>query len=123
MENSATPITSNKKNPATKKEKNLRCAKCGHPITRETARITVNSAHEHGFINPSGFSFHIGCFSEAPGCGLVGEATDEHSWFPGYTWRIALCAGCGIHLGWDFHSAGSDRFYGLITGMLTPGEQ
>ena len=26
----------------------------------------------------------------------------EDSWFPGYSWTILNCAGCGRHLGWRF---------------------
>lgn len=103
---------------AEKRERSLICADCGHTITRESERIDANGAHEHGFINPSGLSFHIACYRQAPGCALVGEATEEHSWFPGHAWRIGLCGQCGTHLGWGFVSRGGDLFYGLITRKL-----
>lgn len=29
-------------------------------------------------------------------------AFEEHSWFPGYAWRLAVCPQCGAHMGWTF---------------------
>ncbi|XP_022788151.1 uncharacterized protein LOC111328060 isoform X3 [Stylophora pistillata] len=29
-------------------------------------------------------------------------AFEEHSWFPGYAWRVAVCPQCGAHMGWSF---------------------
>lgn len=49
---------------------------------------------------------------------LHGAPTLEFSWFPGYTWQLALCGQCNAHLGWKF-VAGPDsnlmprKFYGL----------
>lgn len=101
-----------------KKEKRLFCAACRHPITHQDERIPVQSAHEHRCTNPHGTTYHIGCFHEAPGCAALGEATMEYTWFPGYAWRIALCANCRAHLGWRFQS-GDGYFHGLIMARLT----
>jgi len=101
-----------------KKEKRLFCATCKHPITHQDERIAVNGGHEHRFTNPHGLRFHIGCFRRAPGCTEIGAATLEHTWFPGFAWRIALCAHCRAHLGWCFRAA-EDGFHGLITNRLT----
>lgn len=39
----------------------------------------------------------------------VGAPTDEHSWFPGFEWRMAHCGACKTHLGWGFsRPEGSD---------------
>lgn len=96
---------------------NLLCARCRHPITAPDQRIDVNGAHAHTCTNPHGLTFHIGCFRDAPGCAPFGAATTEHTWFPGYAWRIADCASCGVHLGWLFTST-ADRFHGLIVDRL-----
>jgi hypothetical protein len=94
----------------------LLCRACGRAITTESARIEVNGAHEHVEKNPSGKVFRIGCFRAAPGAVGWGSAFAEHTWFPGCTWQIALCGGCGCHLGWAFQ--GQDGFHGLIVDRL-----
>lgn len=95
----------------------LYCAKCHAPITSRRNRITVNEQHEHVFANPAGYIFHIGCFREARGCMITGEETDYFTWFPGYTWRYALCGRCITLLGWAFRSQES-VFFGLIVDKL-----
>lgn len=101
-----------------KTEKRLFCGACRHPVTHQDQRIPVQGGHEHRCTNPHGITYHIGCFREAPGCAPVGEATAEFTWFPGYAWRIVLCAHCRAHLGWRFQSDG-DYFHGLIVARLT----
>jgi hypothetical protein len=101
-----------------KKEQRLFCAACRNPVTHQDERIPVQGAHEHRCTNPHGVTYHIGCFREAAGCAAIGEATTEYTWFPGYAWRIALCANCHTHLGWRFQSQ-EDYFHGLIVARLT----
>lgn len=98
--------------------KRLLCHRCANPITHPAARISVSGSHQHRFTNPNGQTFAIGCFAKAPGCSLEGRAWSEHSWFPGYRWRVALCARCSNHLGWRFQA--DDRFFGLILDQLRP---
>ena len=100
------------------KEKRLFCAACRHPVTHQDQRIPVQGTHEHRCTNPRGVTYHFGCFREATGCTATGEATTEYTWFPGYAWRIALCANCHVHLGWQFQTE-ADYFYGLIINRLT----
>ncbi|HET7363420.1 MAG TPA: cereblon family protein [Burkholderiales bacterium] len=95
----------------------LLCARCGHAVTRQGERIEVDGAHEHRRTNPAGYRFHFGCFRAAPGCTTQGAATDEHTWFAGYAWRIANCASCLGQLGWRYER-GADAFYGLIFERL-----
>ncbi|MBI5783748.1 MAG: hypothetical protein HZA69_08390 [Gammaproteobacteria bacterium] len=101
-----------------KKEKRLFCAACRHLITHQDQRVPVQGGHEHTFTNPRGITYHIGCYREAAGCSVVGESTAEFTWFLGYAWRVALCANCRTHLGWEFRSD-SDYFHGLIVDRLT----
>ncbi|HEX9812571.1 MAG TPA: cereblon family protein [Burkholderiales bacterium] len=103
---------------AAERERRLFCARCRSPITSLDLRIAVNGQHAHSCTNPHGLHFHIGCFRQAPGCAAFGAATTEYTWFPGYAWRVADCARCGVHLGWSFASS-SDSFYGLIIDRLT----
>lgn len=91
----------------------LRCTACGQPIAREKARIEVDGKHVHSFVNPAGHEYTIGCFAEAPGCAGEGEESTFWSWFPGFAWRIALCAACGAQLGWSFRRE-AGAFWGLI---------
>lgn len=94
----------------------LCCARCGHVITHEKHRTTVNGRHTHTRVNPHGFVFHFGCFARAEGCLVLGPPTAEASWFPGFAWEIALCAACKTHLGWAFH--GESDFLGLVLDRL-----
>ena len=95
----------------------LACARCLAAITTTGARIEMSGAHEHTFSNPHGFVFRIGCFAVAPGCAPVTEPSTYFAWFPGYAWQIAVCTGCGEHLGWLFRS-GDSRFHALILDRL-----
>lgn len=95
----------------------LRCAACEHRVTSLHHRIEIAGAHEHTFVNPGGFVHRIGCFVIAPGCIHVGDTETAFSWFPGWSWQIALCARCRAHLGWVFRCSGQ-RFHGLIVSAL-----
>ena len=94
-----------------------RCRSCNGHITDEEARIAMAGDSVHRRVNPLGVEFEFGCFSSAPGCRAVGSETDEHTWFAGYRWRIALCSHCRTHLGWQFRSA-DNQFFGLIVERL-----
>lgn len=102
----------------TPRTSHLVCSNCSHPITSESERITMAGAHQHTFTNPHQITYRIGCFRDAPGCSYLGAATDEFTWFPGYSWRIALCAGCGSHIGWMYQKLESAAFHGLLTNQL-----
>jgi hypothetical protein len=93
------------------------CAACGHRITDETYRMAMAGAHEHTFVNPHGIEHHIACFALAPGCAYAGAPESAFSWFPGFTWQVAVCGQCHAHLGWIFRNAG-EQFHGLITSAL-----
>lgn len=34
----------------------------------------------------------------------LGAPSAEYSWFPGYCWRAAQCAGCTAHVGWRYRA-------------------
>ena len=94
------------------------CRDCLHPVTRPADRISVQGRHRHTFANPHGVVYEIGCFRSAPGCGLIGPASEEFTWFAGHRWRVCVCAACLVHLGWRFASTGGEPFYGLILDRL-----
>jgi len=95
----------------------LRCAVCDHRITDAAYRTERGGAHEHTFVNPHGIAHHIGCFVAAPGCAYQGTTEEAFSWFPGWSWQIAICNQCHTHLGWIFRCAG-EQFHGLILSAL-----
>lgn len=77
----------------------------------------MSGAHEHTFVNPGGIVHTIGCYAVAPGCAHAGAPVETFSWFPGWSWQIALCGQCHAHLGWIFR-CGADQFHGLISAAL-----
>ena len=98
--------------------KHIRCRQCRLVITRESERIQINGTHQHVCTNPHGIVFEIGCFRIASGCSPIGSPSDEWSWFPGFSWKVAVCRRCLSHLGWLFTASTPDNFYGLILNRL-----
>jgi hypothetical protein len=101
----------------------LFCISCLNGITSEIERIDRQGGHSHFFKNPYGVEYHVGCFAAAAGCRNIGPRTEQWSWFKGFTWQVALCQSCGVHLGWYFTSfsgdGDGDGFFGLILPQLT----
>lgn len=95
----------------------IRCSHCQTLITDAEQKFDKSGAHQHTCTNPAQQTFNIGCFKNAPGCIHVGTPTGDHTWFPGYSWCIAICNSCRSHLGWMFLSA-HDRFHGLILNAI-----
>lgn len=79
----------------------------------------MGGAYSHTFTNPHQQVFHIGCFRVVPGCRCIGAAIEEHSWFSGFRWRVALCGECQVHVGWRFTGSNAPLFHGLILARLT----
>lgn len=100
-------------------ENPLRCVSCGNAITTRNASFQHDGQSSFHFVNPGGYQFDICLFSSALGCIAHGEASAEHSWFPRYQWRPALCDRCELHLGWFYQSSYGDGFWGLISALLT----
>ena len=96
----------------------LLCDRCHAEITTPEDRIEQRGGHIHVCTNPAGVTFRIGCFRQADGCTEVGASSAEHTWFPGYRWRIAVCGRCLTHLGWLYVSEVNDHFAGLILDHL-----
>lgn len=97
----------------------LCCRICGHRITSDHERIAVNGSHTHTFFNPVGLVFELGCFRRAPGCLVSSEASEQFTWFAGYSWRPAFCGRCAAHLGWRFEKE-EQAFFCLILTNLRP---
>ncbi|KAL9961525.1 hypothetical protein ACROYT_G030481 [Oculina patagonica] len=104
----------------------LLCRKCGHDITAAANLKNIGSklalrlrndtilGVEHCLIqlfkNPHGQHFELITATSA-NIKSHGEAFEEHSWFPGFLWRIAVCPQCGAHMGWSFedHHSKDDK--------------
>jgi len=95
----------------------LVCAACRRRITTAEARIEIAGAHVHECVNPHGWRWRIGCFAVAEGLVVISEPETAWSWFPGYTWEIENCGGCGALLGWLYRN-GDSSFHGLILAHL-----
>lgn len=101
----------------------LCCAACLRLVTRAGNAIERGGQQIQTFFNPAGMAFTIGCFHQAS-CLVVGELTEEWSWYPGYAWQYGLCSQCQTHLGWYFqHLDAADHFYGLIMDRLVMEEE
>ncbi len=96
--------------------KKLFCIFCDNYVTDLNAAISINGEHTHTFSNPAGYTYTINCFQSAPGCLTIEDSTDEHSWFNGYEWQVAVCHSCKEQLGWLFSN--NHQFYALITDRL-----
>ena len=99
------------------KEGLLFCAACSHVIGHVADRIEVRGAFAHTCTNPYGFVHRFGCHREAPGCAISGERQAADSWFEGFSWRLAVCGNCDVHLGWLFEND-SRQFFGLILDRI-----
>lgn len=99
-------------------EGNVICRSCYNLLTKSSNKINIDGSHRHVFANPHGHVFEIGCFRHVTGCGYTGVTTGEFSWFKGYSWRIAICASCFIHLGWLFTASDKEIFHGLILKQI-----
>lgn len=98
-------------------ERVVRCATCDHVVAKAEDRFIKDGREDHVFTNPEGLTFQIACWREAPGCAGFGQESDEWAWFPGWTWQVAVCAGCLTHLGWFFRRDASS-FVGLILDRI-----
>lgn len=108
-----------------KRQRAVRCAACGYPVTRSEARLRVNGAARHSFRNPAGIDVRVVCFQAADGVHGDGEPSTVWTWFPGYAWQVAYCKHCGDHLGWLFHTgagqhpgASGPKFAALIENRI-----
>ncbi|MEC7949338.1 MAG: cereblon family protein [Myxococcota bacterium] len=73
------------------------------------------------FVNPGGFVHEVLTTRNAPGCLPVGAPVRADTWFPGYTWRFALCGRCTGFVGWAYDAVSAldpVRFWGLRSAAV-----
>lgn len=112
-------IVTPKDSPIEEEDKNIYCKICGNVLTTKDEQIKIQGSHEHTFTNPHGFVYHIACYKKVWGAKIMGEETEEFSWFRGYVWCYALCTRCRVHLGWRYRASKNDIFFGLIFDRLS----
>lgn len=106
----------------------LCCASCVTTIARRENIFAMSSEGLHSnYCNPGGYVHDIVTLSKVSNVVLSGNPSLEFSWFPGYTWTIAVCLQCGSHLGWRFDSTKKSlrprMFWGLCRNYITPQEE
>ena len=94
------------------------CAACSGLITHSDRLILVRGTNRHLFVNPAGVECDFHTFYSCPGAIALGEATDTHTWFAGYTWRMAFCRHCAQHLGWYYKALLKSERPGEFWGIL-----
>lgn len=99
----------------------LNCVACKHPVCKaeeiieQKADTWKQAVYPYELLlcdrecwcysatNPGDVRFDVvRVLPTAHGVTLRRRATPEHSWFPGYAWRMASCSTCTTHLGWGF---------------------
>ncbi|XP_052752757.1 protein cereblon isoform X2 [Galleria mellonella] len=103
----------------------LCCSSCMGEIARREHIFAMSSEGVHSnYTNLGGYMHDIVTVSTAINTELNGAPSAEYSWFPGYTWTIALCVGCMAHVGWRFDALKRNlrpqRFYGLCRNHVQP---
>jgi hypothetical protein len=98
------------------------CGVCGGLMTRSDQLLLVNGQNRHFFVNPAGMECDFYTFSSCPGAMALGEATETHTWFSGYGWRMAFCTHCGQHMGWHYEAVSALKrpvaFWGILVSHL-----
>lgn len=105
--------------PHARGRRSLRCRRCARPIADPDDRVERLGAHEHIFVNPHGHDYRIRLYAQAAGAAAFGPVTAFYSWFPGHPWRVLVCGGCGVHVGWSYGQP--QGFVGLIVDRLVEG--
>ncbi|MFP3870899.1 MAG: cereblon family protein [Syntrophobacteria bacterium] len=105
--------------------KAYQCSTCHRLITQSDRLLCIGGTYRHLFVNPAGAQCDFYTFSSCPGAAAAGEATEAHTWFAGYCWRLAFCRQCGQHLGWHYSAVSGSRrpghFWGILVFHLTSG--
>uniref|UniRef100_A0A453FF43 CULT domain-containing protein n=1 Tax=Aegilops tauschii subsp. strangulata TaxID=200361 RepID=A0A453FF43_AEGTS len=85
----------------------VRCRNCLALIARRSDMVIPSSVDQCGaHVMPLLYkgAQEVITVHNTSGLALHGNPSDAHSWFPGYTWTIALCAACESNIGWLFRA-------------------
>ncbi|KAJ6354479.1 hypothetical protein OIU77_005148 [Salix suchowensis] len=107
----------------------VQCKTCKIVIARRSDMLVMSSEGPLGaYVNPHGYVHEIMTLQKANGLALIGRATAEYSWFPGYAWTVAECVSCETQMGWLFTATKKklkpQSFWGIrssqVAGMSVP---
>ncbi|XP_043289838.1 protein cereblon-like [Venturia canescens] len=104
--------------------KSFVCAICRQAIGKHTDIVPMNKKGlQEAYCNPYGAIHETVTLSNTTNVVLsVDPPSTVCSWFPGYAWTIASCAGCNSHIGWKFTAVNKDlkprQFWGLTRKNL-----
>lgn len=99
----------------------LRCRYCMTEVASARDVLSMSNEGTGGaFVNSHGYVHDMITLHRATNTACEGEPETEHSWFPGYAWTIAYCAGCANHLGWMFTAAQPNLVPGSFWGLRRP---
>ena len=102
--------------------KTYQCAGCRGLITHSDRLLRIHASDRHFFLNPAGAECDFYTFSDCPGAVVHRAATEVHTWFPGYRWRMAFCRHCGQHLGLHYEAVSTferpREFWGILVSHL-----
>ncbi|KAL4660327.1 hypothetical protein GN956_G441 [Arapaima gigas] len=95
----------------------LLCRSCGHEVALGSSASFVHSplalSHRNVSVlgggrvpvqlleNPQGYRFEVVTFRVAH-VHKHWPADSRFTWYPGYSWTVATCPQCSMHLGWAF---------------------
>ncbi|BHF72535.1 hypothetical protein SprV_0401560200 [Sparganum proliferum] len=114
----------------TRKFSQMACVSCKRNMSSQKDVICLaQEGSLQTYVNPHGIVFDMLTLSRViqGSVELVGESSTEYSWFPGYAWTIAHCAGCYNHVGWLFTAVSEDlrprMFWGIKRDALVPSSE
>ncbi|XP_055617888.1 protein cereblon-like [Toxorhynchites rutilus septentrionalis] len=96
------------------------CKKCDRRIANYVDMFAMSKQGvSSSYCNPSGFIHEtLTVYRVVPKTArTTTKPSTDFSWFPGYSWQIAVCNACNNHIGWKFAATKRNykpkKFYGL----------
>ncbi|KAJ1263713.1 hypothetical protein BS78_09G207200 [Paspalum vaginatum] len=106
----------------------IKCRSCQSHIAKRSDMVVMSTDGPLGaYVNPHGCVHETITVSNANGLALIGNPSNVHSWFPGYSWTIAECAACESHIGWLFRATKKNlrprSFWGIRSSQIADDAQ
>ncbi|XP_066307157.1 uncharacterized protein [Miscanthus floridulus] len=106
----------------------IRCRNCLTRIARRSDMVVTSSdSPMSSHSKPHSSVKEIITVYSATGLALRGDPSKTHSWFPGYTWTIALCSACQSNIGWLFRADNKNlhprSFWAIRTSQISDDTQ